>query len=507
MSALCAEVEPQARPYAKLRHHQAGRRLDPGAAGGRILQRFKIVNQPTKISKARGATRREFLKSTLAGAALAASANIFKTPVYGQTQAPAPGTVVGANNRIVVGYIGAGLQGTLHIGLQKDHAADNNIAQAAVCDLSAHRRDAAKAAVGGSCVAYENFEELLANKDVQAVTISTADQWHAATAVAALQAGKHVYLEKPMARYLGEAFALHDQAKKNPKLVFQVGSQACSDAKWAKARDLVMKGKVGKLVLGQESYMRNSKEGEWNTSPFIFADWMKAGDINWEKWQGQVHNKVPYDWERFVRWRKYYPYCAGPLGDLFPHRMHPLMLATGNPEFPRRVVCLGQNPIDADKNGNKPALPERDCPEDVQLVAEFPSGLALLMISGTVNQLGLTTIMRGHKATLVIGGNSVKLDPEVPFSDDEGMDPATFNDLKPTETIEGHEKNWFDCIRDNAVPNANVDLAIRVQTVLSLAEMSNRLNMMCLFDEKTRKITNGKGEEVPAITYGTLEKS
>ena len=181
--------------------------------------------------------------------------------------------------------------------------------------------------------------------------------------------------------------------------------------------------------------------------------------------------------------------------------MHPLMFATGNPEFPTAVVCLGQKPVDADKTAQNAA--ERDCPEDVQLVAEFPSGLALLMISGTVNQLGLPSIIRGHLATLVIGGNTVKLDPET-ITDD--IDPATYPNLTPTETIDGHEKNWFDCIRSNGVPNANVDLAVRVQTVLSLAEMSNRLNMMCLFDEKTRTITNGDGKAVPAITYGTLGK-
>jgi predicted dehydrogenase len=460
------------------------------------------VNLPTKINKARGATRREFLrKSTLAGAALALSRNLFKTPVYGQTQAP-PVNVAGANNRIVVGFIGVGLQGKAHIDLQMKYAADNNIALAAVCDLSAHRRDATKAAIGGNCVALENFEELLARKDIDAVTISTADQWHADTAMAALQAGKHVYLEKPMARYLGEAFAVYDVVKKNPKLVFQIGSQACSDPKWSKARDLVVAGKVGKLVLGQDSYMRNSKEGEWNSAPYMQADWMQAGDINWEKWEGNVKNKVPYDWERFVRWRKFYPYCAGPLGDLFPHRMHPLMLATGHPEFPTRVVCLGQNPIDADKN--TPHAAERDCPEDVQLVAEFPGGLALMMVSGTVNQVGLPSVMRGHMATLMIGGNSVELRPEEKFAED--IDPQTIGNL-PIETIEAHEKNWFDCIRASSVPNASVDLAIRVQTVLSLAEMSNRLNMMCLFDEKTRKITNGDGKEIPAITYGTLAKS
>jgi hypothetical protein len=129
--------------------------------------------------------------------------------------------------------------------------------------------------------------------------------------------------------------------------------------------------------------------------------------------------------------------------------------------------------------------------------------VALMMISGTVNQLGLPSIMRGHLGTLVIGANSVKLDPET-ITDD--IDPETIGNI-PIEAIETHEKNWFDCIRANSVPNANADLAIRVQTVLSLAEMSNRLNMMCLFDEKTRKITNGDGKEVAAITYGTLPKS
>jgi predicted dehydrogenase len=227
---------------------------------------------------------------------------------------------------------------------------------------------------------------------------------------------------------------------------------------------------------------------------------MTDQDINWLKWEGKT-KKVPFSAEYYARWRKYYPYCAGPLGDLAPHRIHPVMLATGNPEFPTRVVCLGQNPIHADRT--PPPAPDRDCPEDVQFIAEFPSGLALIMISGTVNQVGLDSVIRGHLGTLLVGANSVDLRPE-PFADD--IDPDTVGNLG-TETIESHEKNWFDSIRANAQPNANADLAIRAQTVLSLAEMSNRLNMMCLFDEKTRKITDGSGKEVPAITYGTLEKS
>jgi hypothetical protein len=72
------------------------------------------------------------------------------------------------------------------------------------------------------------------------------------------------------------------------------------------------------------------------------------------------------------------------------------------------------------------------------------------------------------------------------------------------EDIRVHEKNWFDCIRNGKEPNANIDLAIRVQTVLSLAEMSDRLKTTFLFDEKNRKITEASGKEQQPITYGTL---
>jgi predicted dehydrogenase len=463
------------------------------------------VNQPIKTTKATGATRREFLKkTTLAGAALAAGQNLFKTPVYGQTQAPAPGSAAGANNRLVVGFIGVGLQGTAHMELQKKFAADNNIVLGAVCDLSAHRRAEAKQLAGGDCKDYADYKDLLANKDINAVTISTPEHQHAEIAMAALQAGKHIYLEKPMSRYLGEAFALYDTAAKNPKLVFQIGSQGCSDVKWSRAAAIIKAGKIGKLVLGQASYMRNSKEGEWNAPPFVPADWMTTTDLDWAKWQGRA-KPLPFEAERYVRWRKYYPYSSGPLGDLCPHTLHPVMLATGNPEFPCRVVSLAQKPIDVDQTPpNK--FPERDCPEDLQIVAEFPSGLALLIVAGTVNEVGLESVMRGYRGSLVMAGNRIQIKPER-FADE--LDPDTLSNLTPGEAIETHEKNWFDSIRSDGriIANGNADLAFKVQTVLSLAEMSNRLNMTCLYDEKTRKITNGDGKEVPAITYGTLPKS
>ena len=84
--------------------------------------------------------------------------------------------------------------------------------------------------------------------------------------------------------------------------------------------------------------------------------------------------------------------------------------------------------------------------------------------------------------------------------------PESFSGLQPEE-IRVHEKNWFDCIRSGKTPNADIDLAIRVQTVISLAEMSDRLKIACLFDEKTRKVTTDGGTDVTPITYGTLPQS
>jgi hypothetical protein len=73
------------------------------------------------------------------------------------------------------------------------------------------------------------------------------------------------------------------------------------------------------------------------------------------------------------------------------------------------------------------------------------------------------------------------------------------------EDIRVHEKNWFDCIRSGKAPNANIDLAVRVQTVISLAEMAERLKITCLFDEKSRKITTADGKAVKPLTYGSVK--
>lgn len=466
------------------------------------LKRFMQEKQSQPVSAAN--TRRDFIKQTATAAAAVAAVNMFKTPVYGQNKAPSPGRVIGANDRITVGFIGVGGQGMAHVRSQKNDAAANNVELVAACDVWQNRINSTKAYIGGKCEGFDDYRRLLERKDIDAVTIATVDHWHTKCSLDAIQAGKHIYVEKPMTRYLGEAFQIHD-AVKNSKIVFQVGSQGCSDAKWHKAAEMIRAGKIGQLVMAQGSYPRNNPKGEWNYK--IDPD-AKAENLDWKNWLGPVHKKISFNADHYFRWRKYYPYCGGLLGDLFPHRLHPYMLASGNPEYPTRVVSIATKRVHSDKN--TPGTPERDVPEHVELLAEFPSGLTLVMISSTVCESGLIEQINGHKGTLYMSGNRVELKPERQFA--EEVEPETISGIKPGEDVAVHEKNWFDCIRDGKAPNANIDLATKVQTVISLGEMSERLGVACKFDPKTRKITTGDGKVMPVtelkpISYGWTDLS
>ena len=457
------------------------------------------MDQKTLQNSLNGATRRDFIRTASAAAAVAATTNVFKTPVYGQNQAPSTGRVIGANDRITVGFVGVGGQGMAHVRSIKANAADNNIALVAACDVSKHRTEEAKTTIGGDCQQFDDYHKLLERKDIDAVCVATVDHWHTAISCDAMDARKHVYVEKPMTRYLDEAFRIHDTVKRTG-LKLQVGSQGCSDAKWHKAASLVKGGKIGQIVVAQGSYMRNSHKGEWN---YPIQSWCTPEDTNWKAWMGPVNKKVDFNADHYFRWRKYFPYCAGLLGDLFPHRLHPLMLATGNPEFPLRVCAIGTKKVHTDKL--TPGTPERDVAESIQMLAEFPSGLTLIVASATVNEQGFRDMIQGHKATLYMAGNRVQLTPERPFTED--VDPETHEGLQPGEDIKWHEKNWFECIRTNKEPNAGIDLAVKVQTVISLAEMSDRLKVTCNFDAATRKITTVEGKELKPISYGWTELS
>ncbi len=441
--------------------------------------------------KTRVETRRSFIQNATTAAAAVAVSGVMKSPVYGQNQAPSAGRVIGANDRIVVAYVGTGGQGKAHIKSQKDHASENNIALGAVCDVYQKRLDEARTLAGVSDAdAYKDHRKLLERKDIDAVVVATVDQWHCEVACDALEAGKHVYGEKPFARYLDEGFRIYDTVKRTGK-VFVVGSQFCGDRKYHQAAEWIRAGKLGPLVWAQGSYCRNNpKNSEWT---YPVDPGANEGNLDWKRWLGRTP-KMPFTPERYFSWHKYYAYNSGILGNLLSHTFLPLLLATGASEFPRRVACTGTRKVSMD----------REIPDTTHLLAEMPSGLTLCVVGSTVNEIGLAEMIRGRQATLYFasGQDQVALKPERPFA--EEIEPLDFRGAKTSGDLALLEKNFFDCIRTGATPFANVDLAIRAHSILCLAEMSERLGLMLFFDGEARKITTGEGKLIPAISYETV---
>jgi len=256
--------------------------------------------QKKQTSKAGGDSRRSFFKKTAAVTAAATATGILKTPVYGQNQAPAPGKVLGANERINVAVIGLG------VGIGQNHftgiigeADKNNVKMIAACDLFSKRRDwgKEKGALTDADV-YSDYRKLLERKDLHAIVCATHDVWHQKISCDAMEAGKHVYCEKPMTRYMDEGFKVYDTVKKTG-MCFQVGSQGCSAQGWHKAAEMIQAGKIGQLVWSQGYYCRNNPKGEWNYT--IDPD-SNPNTIDWKTWLGSVKKDTPFSADHFHRW-------------------------------------------------------------------------------------------------------------------------------------------------------------------------------------------------------------
>ena len=411
----------------------------------------------------------------------------------------ATGRAIGANDRVVVAFVGVGGMGGAHVEhFSKDNAA-RNIQIGGICDVYKPRRDgwAAKTkermAAAPDMVVDADYRRILDNKNVDAVVVATPEHWHAQVACHAMEAGKHVYIQKPMTRYLDEAFQVHDTAVRTGRVV-QIGSQGCSDMRFHAAAKAIKDGRIGQIVRAEDSYCREVSQGgktpsgEWNYG--IPGD-MNAQNFDWRLWLGSAPER-PWDYKgganeheqvmrddagaRYSRYRKFTDYSAGILGDLMPHRLHPLMLASGNPEYPARVTAIGMQ-----------VLKDREVPDTVQVIAEFPSQWTLLFIGSTINEKGLNRAIHGTKANILLAADP-EIQPERPYSEDvEGGKLKV--DGPSYETHENHENDWLLCIRTGKTPNCNIDLATKAQTVVSLAEMSIRSGKTMTFDAKSRKVS------------------
>lgn len=254
-------------------------------------------------------SRREFLKVAAASSAAAGFAPAVLTSKRETLKPRTPR--VSANDRIGLATIGTGIIGFIDTdtalrvpGVELVAAAD--VYDSRLCRVRDYYHD--------GVFTTRDYREVLARPDVDAVIISVPDHWHARMAVDAMEAGKDVYLEKPMVQNIEDGQQVIDTQQRTNRIV-QVGSQFKSDVVYDKAKELYESGAIGTLNMVQAQYNRQSALGAWQYSipPNVTRD-----DVDWDRFLGDAPDR-PFDPVRFFRWRNYQDYGTGIPGDLFVH--------------------------------------------------------------------------------------------------------------------------------------------------------------------------------------------
>lgn len=422
--------------------------------------------------------RREFVKAAVgAGVALGAFSKIHSVNAR----------IRGANDRINIAVIGVGGRGRglLEWAIKTGQQETTPAQVVAVSDVYAKRLRAAKEFA--KCDGYLDHREIIERKDVDAVIIATPDHWHEPMAIAALEKGKDVYLEKPMTRTVEEAKRVYESVKKSGR-VMQVGSQTTSSDQWWKARKAITSGMIGKLIMSQGSYHRNSTDGEWNWPIDAAAGPEGKGDdfIDWKMWLGDAP-KRKYDADRFFRFRKYWDYSGGIATDLFYHVVAPLNICWGEAQFPYRVTGTGGIYVFKD---------EREVPDTFTLTADFAKGHSLVLSSSMGNETHIPGLIRGHEGTIMIVPHGrfegtveqITVTPsrffKKQFEEKHGASEIAFK----CEARQSHMENFLRCVKTRETPVLDALTAYKAMVTIAMSVESYREGRVLYFDERKQKV-------------------
>lgn len=421
--------------------------------------------------------RRNFIKTTGVGVAAGLAATQYSALAN-----------EGSNSNINLGLIGCGGRG-MH--LLRTFRGKEGVKFVAVCDVYVRRRKEAAAAAGldpeNEKDVIADYKELLERADVDAVIIATPDHWHAPQAIDAMNAGKDVYLEKPMTRTVEEAKEVHEVTQKTGRIL-QVGSQTTSSDQWWKVKKAISDGMIGKLIMSQGSYHRNSTGGEWNWSIDEGAGPRAEGDdfVDWDMWLGSAP-KRDWDPDRFFRYRKFWDYSGGIATDLFYHVVAPFNICWPSPQFPYKVSGSGGIYVFKDS---------REVPDTFALIAEFPGEHQLALTSSMANSQHIPGLIRGHEGTVMI----------VPHGAFEGrVDYVTVNAERPyreqfvekfgseeirmdVEPREDHYDNFLRCVRERAKPVLDSEIGYKAMVTIAMSVESYRQGRVLYFDEENERI-------------------
>jgi len=335
------------------------------------------------------------------------------------------GQTVSANDHIQIALIGAGGQGQ---GDTKTAVQVPGVKLVAVADCYDGRLAHSKELWGSDVFTTRDYREVLARKDIDAVIIATPDHWHKQAAVDSMKAGKDVYCEKPMIHLYSDGPEIIATAKSTGRII-QIGSQRVSSIVYAKAKELLASGAIGKLNMVSAHWDRNSAIGAWDYTIPLDAS---PETCDWPRFLGTAP-KIPFNAEQFFQWRKWKAYGSGVAGDLFVHLFSGTHFITDS-LGPTRAMATGG--LRFWKDG-------RNVPDVMLALFDYEEGFNLSLrvnfVNGGSESEGL--LFTGSEGTIEIAGNSVTVN-RVPREKEPGYTVRTFTDAMQKRYLDQYREKY-----------------------------------------------------------------
>ena len=417
-------------------------------------------------------TRRSFLKTSAAAAALAG-------PL-------APQRVLGANDRVNIGWIGVGTRGSAGLGWLHT-AAPNDSQITAICDTYqgyvSRAKDIMKTVWGTTPAAYNDYRDLLADKNVDAVFIMTPEHLHHDMAIAALKAGKHVYVEKPLAHTIEEGFDIVRVWEQSGKVV-QVGTQNRSSSLYKRAKELVQQGMIGDVHFVRAFWYRNSLPNDpaWR---YVIPAEATPGNTDWIKFLGTAPQR---DWspERYFQWRLYWDYSGGISTDLLVHQTDIINFML-NKTVPKTCMASG---------GIYRWHDDRDTPDTFSAIYDYADNFQINYSCYFGNDhYGFGEQLCGNEGTIeVMNRQDLYFTPE----SFRGKAPASISSRQPihlngradfneADGAINHFRNFIMSVQGKEKPIAPPPVGQQAAISGHLATLSLKHNKKILWDEKSNK--------------------
>jgi predicted dehydrogenase len=398
-----------------------------------------------------------------------------------------------ANETIRVGLIGCRNMGWADLTSLLKH---NGVACIALCDVDSNILNSRAAELekktGSKPVLYSDYRKLLQNKDIDAVIIGTPDHWHCLQMVEACQAGKDVYVEKPIANSIEECNLMVAAAHKFNRVV-QVGQWQRSDPHWINALDYLRSGKLGKIRhVKSWAYVGYGKDFP------VKPDGPIPAGVDYELWLGPAP-KRPFNPNRFHgSFRYFWDYAGGLMTDWGVH-MIDMVLAGMQVTAPNFVSAAGG------KYGYPDSAAET--PDTLQAVYDFGTfsmlweqslGTGRGPYNRTPGNPGVAFI--GNKGTLVIDRETWEVIPEV--ENGQPLTEAVPVQSNKSNGLDHHTLNWLECIRSRNNPNCTIEMGRNAAIIAQLGNISYRSGTKVYWDQKrATTIHNAEAKQMTKASY------